>query len=55
MIAPGNSANILRITGPDSGEKFLVGSSRINTFAPDKLILSSNTFAFCPPESSLIG
>jgi len=55
ITAPGNSLIILRITGPDNGEKFLVGSSRIRTLAPDRLIFSNNTFAFRPPDSSRIG
>lgn len=40
MIAPGKVCSKFLITGPDRGEKFLVGSSRINTFASDRLILS---------------
>src|SRR5574344_705335 len=55
MTAPGNSRSIFLITGPDNGEKFLVGSSRIRTFAPLKLILKRSTFAFCPPDNSRIG
>ena len=55
IIAPGNSLSIFLITGPDKGEKFLVGSSKISTFAPLKLILKRSTLAFCPPDSSLIG
>ena len=55
MTAPGNSRSIFLITGPDNGEKFLVGSSKIRTFAPLKLILKRNTFAFCPPDNSRIG
>ena len=51
-MAPGNSASIRRITGADRAEKFRVGSSRINTLAPDRLIFSSSTFAFWPPDSS---
>ena len=36
-------------------EKFRVGSSRISTLAPDRLIFNSSTLAFWPPESSAIG
>ena len=33
MMAPGNSRSIFLMTGPDKGEKFRVGSSRISTLA----------------------
>ena len=33
-------------SGPDKGEKFLVGSSRIRTFASVRLIFKRNSFAF---------
>ena len=39
-----NSLSILRITGPERGEKLRVGSSSISTLAPDMLSFKSNTF-----------
>ena len=45
ITAPLNPASILRITGPDKGEKFLVGSSKISTFAPLMAIFDSKSFA----------
>ena len=55
MIAPGKSESILRITGPDSGEKFRVGSSRTSTLAPEVFIRRRKIFACWPPESSRMG
>lgn len=47
MTAPGNSRSIFLITGPDNGEKFLVGSSRIRTFAPLILCLLIDFCKIC--------
>ena len=54
IMAPLKSASIPRITGPDRGEKFLVGSSRSKTSAPDSVNESKSSLAFCPPDSSPI-
>ncbi len=53
MIQPLKPFKIPRITGPERGEKFRVGSSKINTLLPFMLIPKNNSFAFCPPESSV--
>ena len=55
ITAPGKEAIILRITGPERGEKFLVGSSNSRTLAADRLIFNSKIFAFCPPDNDPIG
>mgnify|MGYP003300388856 CR=1 FL=1 len=52
MIVPWKSISACRITGAERGEKFLVGSSRISTFAFCRTIFRKMIFARWPPLNS---
>ena len=55
MIVPPYSFNARRITGPDSGEKLRVGSSKTSTSQRARFMPMKYSFAFCPPDSAEMG